>query len=364
SVQFLSATVDANGILWMGGERGLVLRNSGSSWDTMNLAPDLIDVWSTSTTNAWAVGEFGFIFRFNGTNWTRQTSTTITRLNSVWGASSTDAFAGGDGGLLLHWNGTTWSSQSSPSSGDILSLWGTSGQNVYASTYNGEVLHYDGTSWSVATSQVNPLFAVYGSSASDVYAAGDLGTVIKFNGTSWTPVNTGSAALLAGIWSSSPTNVYSVGVLGSSAASFRYATSWQSVNVGVQSELTSIWGPSAVDLYVSGASGTILRYDGTNWQNMPTGTTEYLWSLSGDPNGLGGAFAVGFNSTLVTGLGPAATAGLRIGASSHASWSLEPAREALLARGVVRALPAGAARRSLKLSHSPKLRAAGAAARR
>ncbi|MEP6764629.1 MAG: Ig-like domain-containing protein [Gemmatimonadaceae bacterium] len=364
SVQFLSATVDANGVLWMGGERGLVLRNSGSSWDTMNLAPDLIDVWTTSLTNAWAVGEFGFIFRFTGTSWTRQTSPTITRLNTVWGASSTDAFAGGDGGLLLHWNGTVWASQSSPTAGDILSVWGTNGQNVYASTYNGEVLHYDGSAWSVATTQVNPLYAVYGSGANDVYAAGDLGTVLKFNGTSWSPINTGSAALLAGIWSSSPTNVFSVGVLGSSAASFRYATSWQSVNVGVQSELTSIWGPSPSDLYVSGASGTILRYDGTNWQNMPTGTTEYLWALTGDPNGLGGGFAVGFNSTLVTGSGPAANNSLRIGNSSRGSWSLEPSSEALLTRGTVRALPTGAARRSVKLSHAPKLREAGAAARR
>ena len=365
SVQFLSTAVDANGVLWMSGERGLMLRNSGSNWDTMNIAPDLIDVWATSVTNAWAVGEFGFIFRYNGAQWSRQTSPTLTRLNTVWGSGPNDAFAGGDGGLILHWDGNAWTTMTSPSSGDVLSLWGTSPQNVYASTYNGEVLRYNGATWILVTSQVNPLYSVYGSGANDVYAAGDAGTVLRFNGTSWSALGTGSAALLAGIWSSSPTNVFSVGVLGTSAASYRFATSWQAVNTGVQTELTSVWGPSSVDLYVSGANGTILRYDGNAWQNMPTGSTEYLWSITGDPAGMGAGFAVGFNSTLIAGSGPASVNGLRVNGAMRTVGSLEPSREALLSRAeIARALPSGAARRSIKQSHASMLSLAGARARR
>ncbi|MDQ6611186.1 MAG: hypothetical protein M3Y64_02025, partial [Gemmatimonadota bacterium] len=76
-----------------------------------------------------------------------------------------------------------------------------------------------------------------------------------------------------------------------------------------------------------------------------------------------GAFAVGFNSTLITGSGPG-TGALRYGAAVRVAGSLNPSREAVLTRGDARALPAGAARRSIKLSHAPKLRAAGVAARR
>ena len=123
SVQFLSTSVDANGTLWMGGERGVMLRYSGSTWETMNIAPDLIDVWTTGVNNAWAVGEFGFIYRFNGTGWSRQTSPTLTRLNTVWGSSSSVAFAGGDGGMMLRYDGSNWTSMASPTSSDILSMW-------------------------------------------------------------------------------------------------------------------------------------------------------------------------------------------------------------------------------------------------
>ncbi|MEO7362748.1 MAG: Ig-like domain-containing protein, partial [Gemmatimonadaceae bacterium] len=134
SVQFLSTSIDPSGNLWMGGERGLLLRYSAATWQTMNLAPDLIDVWTTGISNAWAVGEFGFIYRFNGSVWTRQTSSTLTRLNTVWGSSASEAFAGGDVGTIIHWNGSVWSTMTSPTSADILSMWGTSPTNVYATT--------------------------------------------------------------------------------------------------------------------------------------------------------------------------------------------------------------------------------------
>lgn len=364
SVQFLSTAIDASGTLWMGGERGLLLRYSGSAWETMNLAPDLIDVWSTSTTNAWAVGEFGFIYRFNGSGWTRQTSPTLSRLNTVWGTSATDAFAGGDAGIILRWNGSTWNPMATPTSADILSLWGSSSTNVYATTYDGEVLRYNGSTWSIVTTQANPLYSVFGTSATDVYASGDNGSVLRFNGSSWAPMTTGTNALLAGIWGSAPNNLFSVGVLGSSAASFRFTTSWQAINVGISAELTSVWGPSASDLYVSGASGSILRFDGSTWQAMPTGTTEYLWALTGDPAGLGAGFAVGFNSTLVTGAGLSGIRASRAVAAKFTIKSLEPSREALLTRKAARALPQGAARRSARLTHARRLQLQGKAARR
>ncbi|MEP6835979.1 MAG: Ig-like domain-containing protein [Gemmatimonas sp.] len=359
SVQFLSMSVDANGVLWMGGERGLMLRYSGSIWETMNIAPDLIDVWSTGVNNSWAVGEFGFIYRYDGTQWSRQNSPTLTRLNTVWGSSSSVAFAGGDVGMILRYDGTNWTSMASPTSSDILSMWGSGPTNVYATTYDGEVLRYNGTAWSIVSTQTNPLYAVYGSSASDVYAAGDAGTMLRFNGTSWSPMSTGSSALLAGVWSSASNNVFTVGVQGSAAASLRYITSWSPFSVGISAELTSVWGPTATDLYVSGASGTILRYDGSAWQGMPTGTTEYLWAVTGDPAGLGGGFAVGFNSTLVTGLGPAAIGASRVASrlySGGSAASLAPSRAALQSRTVVRSLPQGTARRSARMSHSPTIR--------
>ncbi|MBC8086363.1 MAG: hypothetical protein H7Z40_03800, partial [Phycisphaerae bacterium] len=363
-VQFLSSSVDATGSVWIGGERGVMLRFSGNQLETINVAPDLIDVWSTSASNAWAVGEFGFIYRFNGTSWSRQMSPTLTRLNTVWGFSATSAFAGGDAGLILQWDGASWTPMSTPTNGDVLSVWGTSPTNVFATTYNGEIIRWDGASWSIVATQSNPLYAIFGSSASNVYAAGDAGTVLRYNGTTWIPSGPGTSALVAGVWASSPDNVFAIGVLGGSASSFRYTASWQPINVGVSAELTAVWGASTSDLYVSGAAGTILRYDGLAWHVLPTGTSEYLWSVTGDPAGVGGGFAVGFNSTLLTG---APLSGLRSARSATLArkvGSLEPSLRALQSRTAVRSLPQGAARRSVRLSHSKRMQSSSLPVRR
>lgn len=363
-VQFHSSAVGPNGVLWLGGERGLVLRFSGTAWETMNIAPDLIDVYSTSASNAWAVGEFGFIHRYNGTNWSRQNSPTLTRLNTVWGTSSTNAFAGGDGGLILRWDGGSWTTMTSPTLGDILSIWGTAPNNAFATTYNGEVLRWNGAAWTVVTTQANPLFSVFGSGATDVYAAGDLGTVLRYNGSTWSSFGTGTSALIAGIWASAPNNVLAVGVLGNAAASYRYTTSWQAMNVGVSAELTSVWGPSPADVYVSGATGTILRFDGTSWHLMPTGTFEYLWAITGDPAGFGGGFAVGFNSTLVTGAPMGGLRTNRVAFSAGTMGTLEPSQTAMRSRVAVRSLPQGVARKSARLSHSKRIQSSARVVRR
>ena len=97
--QLFGVSVDATGTAWTSGERGAVLRSAdagGAAWTTNNLAPDLLDVWTTATNNAFAVGEFGFVYRWNGTTWTRQQTPTVATLQTVWAVGANDAFAGGD----------------------------------------------------------------------------------------------------------------------------------------------------------------------------------------------------------------------------------------------------------------------------
>ena len=91
----------------------------------------------------------------------------------------------------------------------------------------------------------------------------------------------------------------------------------------------------------------MLRFNGTSWQAMSTGTTDLLWSMSGSPTGSGGAFAVGYNSTLVTGTGSAllVASAMRTGAPRT---NLEPSAAAQLDQRNHTPLPDGAARRFRK----------------
>jgi uncharacterized protein YjdB len=356
SARMAGLAVDGTGTVWFGGQRGTVQRGipgaTSASFETLNIAPDLLDVWTTAANNAWAVGEFGFIYRWNGTAWTRQTTPTTSTLVTVWAPSATDAFAGGENGTMLRWNGTAWTAMAFPSSGTVLALWGSSSSNVFAVTELGEVLRYNGTAWQLSTSAPNPLWAVYGTSANEVYVVGEGGTAMRFNGTTWSPLPSTGPSTLAGVWMSGIDNVIAVGANATltSAAAFRYNGSvWAPLASGAGGLLTSIWGASLADLYVTGVGGTLLRFNGTTWQALATGTTDLLWAVSGAPNGVGGAFAVGYNGTIVTGTnGGAVTAATGEAAPGQMRGTLEPSSAARAARAAGRSIPEGRARVSRK----------------
>ena len=344
--RMFTVSVGAAGDVWAGGQRGSVQRLANGSWETIGLAPDLIDAWTTSATNAWAVGEFGFIYRWNGTSWARQPTPTTATLNAVWGASSTEAFAGGDNGTMLRFDGTAWTAMSFPSTASVYGLWGSSASNVYAVTAAGEVLRFNGTSWAVTTTTGSALWAIHGSSASDIIATGENGAARRLTGGGWSAITVNTTGTLAGVWTGSA-GARSVGASssGSSGVAFSLSgTSWTSFSTGSSRVLTSIWGPNASDLYATGEQGTLLLFNGSSWSTLSTGTTDLLWSVTGAPSGIGGAFAVGYNSTVVAGSnGSSFSTAMARGLSVARGIDLDPSAGA---RTVREPLPSGKARES------------------
>ncbi len=330
--------LDLSGAVWTTGQRGSVMRG-GASWTTLNLAPDLIDVWATSTSNAWAVGEFGSVYRWDGTSWTRQQTPTTSTLQAVWGLNPSEAYAAGEQGTVLRWDGSRWSTMSFPSSNTIYALWGANGSHVYATTDAGEVFRYNGSTWSLMTRAHDALWAIFGFGIDDLLASGERGTVVRLDGSTWSTLPAPGDGTLAGLWARSPQHLFLVGATseGTEAVGYRWSgAAWTTLGLSTSGILTSIWGPNAVDLYTTGDAGTIFHYNGSTWESMQTGTDDLLWSVSGAPDGTGGAFAVGYNSTVVTGAGPgnAMRSSLRLrSAAERQRSSLEPAVGARLRRG-------------------------------
>ncbi len=351
--RFRSTAFDATGGIWTGGERGLVMRRSSQfeAWSTLSLTPDLLDVWSTDASHSIAVGELGFIFRYNGTTWTRQVAPTLERLNTVWAPSATDAFAAGDNGIILRYNGTVWEKQNSPTSSHIYAMWGASSDAVWAVTDGGEVLFWNGSFWNVSHTQSEALFGVFGTSAQNVQVVGLSGTAWLWNGSAWTSRNANVPHVLVALWSSAASNMLAVGVRDFSAGvALRYNGTWTETNPGTSRVLSAVWGPVGFDLYAVGEQGTIVRSDGASWESMTSGTTEFLWAISGAPDASGAAFAVGLNGVVVQGQSNSASArvwGARGSKSASAvrRASLDPARDVeQLTRSV---LPTGAARKQV-----------------
>jgi hypothetical protein len=126
---------------------------------------DLSAVAATSSSNAWAVGRYHsgtneqtLILHWNGAAWMRQLSpnpggsSNLNELSGVAGTSSTNAWAVGDyyngttfRTLIVHWNGTAWKRQMSPNVGNfansLFAVSASSPSNAWAvgDYYNGSV---------------------------------------------------------------------------------------------------------------------------------------------------------------------------------------------------------------------------------
>jgi trimeric autotransporter adhesin len=346
ATRLLSAYFDGTNGLFIGGQRGVVMEQRGTAWSTRNAAPDLLDVWTVDANTAYAVGELGFIHRWNGSAWTRQTAPTTQRLNGVWAANASTVFAVGDSGTLLRTTdgGTTWQLQNRPTSSDIVAVWGMAANAAFAVGVGGELLRWDGTSWTVTGATVpGALYGVFGSSITDVWAVGDAGLVYRSDGGAFARQNTNVIGLFSGVWAENNRNVFAVGQTAQRALMIRWdGGSWQVQSPGTTSILSSIWGPNPLDLYATGANGTIVRFDGARWSPMVTNTTDFLWAISGTADARGG-FAVGFNSTVLMASQASAVraSAMRLGGSDVHSF--EP--DARARRGS-RVLPAGRARRA------------------
>jgi hypothetical protein len=61
----------------------------------------LQDLWGTSATDVFVVGENGVVLHYDGAEWTGSSQSDRTLLG-VWGPSPGDVFAVGNAGTILH----------------------------------------------------------------------------------------------------------------------------------------------------------------------------------------------------------------------------------------------------------------------
>ena len=117
--------------------------------------------------------------------------------------------------------------------------------------------------------------------ATELFTVGRL-TAEYFDGNAWTQlydVQQFELNRLLDVWGSSDTNIYTVGTNGTIA---HYdGTEWNDMVSGTSVRLESIWGSSGSDIFAVGAEGTILHFDGNSWSAMSSGTTYDLYDIWG-----------------------------------------------------------------------------------
>ena len=240
----------------------LILHWNGTAW-TQVPGPNpggsrggsvLTGVAATSSTNAWAIGNYAthgslsqtLIEHWNGTAWTQVPSpnapSTDNELSGVTATSATDAWAVGDSGpspftqaLIVHWNGTAWTQVPSPSPSQssidtLVGVAATSARNAWAvgsvcvfcggeSEFNEPlIVHWNGTAWKQQPSPTNAidLVGVAATSSTNAWAVGFAGRgspvlIVHWNGTAWKQQSNSIPGSLNAVAATSATNVWAVG---------------------------------------------------------------------------------------------------------------------------------------------------------
>jgi hypothetical protein len=99
---------------------------------------------------------------------------------------------------------------------------------------------------------------------------------------------------LQGVWGVSGSDVFSVGASGTIV---QYdGSNWNWMTSGTTSNLYGVWGSSSTNVFAVGASGTILHYDGSTWASMTSGTSSDLRGVWGSD--ASHVFAVGASGTV------------------------------------------------------------------
>lgn len=189
-------------------------------------------------------------------------------------------------------------------------VWGTNSENFWIvgllyldSILGSNIAHWNGITWEFENILEGDLFSITGFHNNSVWAVGDWygapttsGTgsyIVNWNGLFWN-INKLNFEGLRAIWGMSLNNIFAVGHYGTI---LRYnGSTWSKMNSGTNLHLKDIWGTSDSDIYAVGGDdsqglGILLHYNGSTWSKIyertftpgiPSGYTSTIWGLQNE----------------------------------------------------------------------------------
>ena len=266
--------------VWAVGDHGTILHYTGAGWEpALDSVSDFFrGVWGSGPRDVWAVGFHSLdstapvLFHYDGAGWSRDTSIVDSLpwppLSDIWGTSISNVWAVGYGGAIYHFDGVHWSDSSVSSWYEADRIWGTSASDVWI-VGPGTILHHDGIGWSPQADSVltaRQLTTGWGARRDDVWAAGMVARgFLHFDGVRWTGVLPADSAsgFSYGMWGVSASRIWAVERTGSngpgSGVIWQFDGARWSVATRDTVNLTGIWASSGSDAWVVGDFGTILH---------------------------------------------------------------------------------------------------------
>ena len=150
-------------------------------------------MWGTSSADFYVVGNGGNIAHYNGSEWRKIESGTISNIQSVCGikninGSYTKYFAADNSMLMLDSNNNLTKINVEQNM-ILLSLWGKTNNLIYTAG-NGVVL-YKNKKWErINNNYVDRIYKIKGHDYNDIYGIASGNVVMYFNGHNWKNLNT------------------------------------------------------------------------------------------------------------------------------------------------------------------------------
>lgn len=253
----------------------------------------------TAENEAWAVGDGGYIARWDGQRWTRVASPTDKSLNAVAFIAPDDGWIAGDGGQLLHWDGNVWSvvreyQPAASGSGNIL-LW-------YALEFSGrddgwvagcvsseggseaQIMHWNGTDWQ--DTPTAPQMSVYCYAAitmitsQDIWMAGGHGEgiIAYWDGEVWQKTFDSDACWLFAVDAIAPDDVWAAGLQATPTGHVGKVLRWNGMewlDVGLPSTqwVNAILMASEDNGWVGGDA--LFHWNGDGWERANQSIVEW-----------------------------------------------------------------------------------------
>jgi trimeric autotransporter adhesin len=212
---------------------GLFMTYDGADWHLVSTGTTATLWWVHAATlsTAWAVGERGTVFKWNGSALAPVATPATQTLFGTWGLGDDDLWIVGGtpdlSGVILHRDAAGWHDLTpAGTSAAFFKVWGASTSDVFICGQNAAMLHWDGhalTAQAPPVPATTTLFTVAGSSGHDVYAVGGLDTAVAvhYDGAKWSNVADHALANAQGLTGVSVDTDGSVVFVGGQGAKFR-----------------------------------------------------------------------------------------------------------------------------------------------
>lgn len=211
----------------------------GKTWTTLRIPnfdagletwDDLLSIVAWSDTDVWVPSRHGWIYRWNGTQWSKMKVPQpwpTTRLERIWGTGPDNLYViastlppkgrrkeldqlRGDLYRLLHWNGSSWTTEMLSPGGTLDAIHGSGPNDVWVvglstatDPYQALTYHFDGTSWThhALPSGSGFIRAVFATKPGEAWGVGDDSSwntatsslLYRWDGRRWSVLQTGAA---------------------------------------------------------------------------------------------------------------------------------------------------------------------------